>query len=81
MKYVDEHDDDVDAFDDYANDVDDAMHVHDDDHVLHVGENAKKGVYAKMVIGQKEVMFQLDTGASINCMSKDTYVKVTEIRN
>jgi hypothetical protein len=77
MKYVDEHDDDVDAFDDYANDVDDAMHVHDDDHVLHVGENAKKGVYAKMVIGQKEVMFQLDTGASINCMSKDTYVKVT----
>ena len=55
------------------------LHV-DDDHVLHAGDSSnmgKKGAYAKVLIRDKEITFQPDSGATTNCMNHTTYVRVT----
>ncbi|KAK7095117.1 hypothetical protein V1264_002767 [Littorina saxatilis] len=63
-----------------CHDCDDVLCDDDDDNVdldvLHVG-GSENAVHAKMMINKVEVSFQLDSGASTNCMSTSTYTKVT----
>ena len=59
----------------------DSKGINDDDveleHVMMINANDNRSIHAQMIIEGTRVNFQLDTGATVNSMSTDTYTAVT----
>ena len=49
----------------------------DDYVVLQVKDESKNAIFANMIIKDSQLSFQLDSGATTNCMSTKDYIKVT----
>ena len=53
------------------------LHVNDDN-INSTSTQKAKSVHANMVINEKTISFQIDSGATTNCMSLNDYIRVTD---